>query len=223
MNHKDIKVSKVKKYCAYCLFLYSILMCLYSWLCFFSTLFAGQYGGHLGPLEPLFGAVIIFLTGRCLIGKNQWYAPILGGIISFCLLIIPSQIELSPIEPEVEKAECNTIEGVREFIQNKVWTYTDPIEEGEKFNMWCRIVFKDGKVYYYQVSPSKGKWGEPHICDYTIEEGRYSNTGEKYVAIRWEASWGKYSFVPETGALYCALGRQIYSCQTDCQDRNPWD
>ena len=124
---------------------------------------------------------------------------------------------------EYKKAKCSTIEGVREFIQNEVWTYTDPIEEGEKFNMWCRIVFKDGKVYYYQVSPSKGEWGEPHICDYTIEEGRYSNTGEKYVAIRWKASWGNYSFVPETGALYCALGRQIYSCQTDFQDRNPWD
>ena len=45
------------------------------------------------------------------------------------------------------------------------------------------------------MNPSKGDWGEPEICDYTIEERRYSNTGEKYIGIFWEHIM-HYAFLP---------------------------
>lgn len=208
MNHKDIKVSKVKKYCAFCLFLIGILICLYSWWWFFSELFSGEYRYHEGwnvillvPLLPLFGAVIAFLTGRCLIGKNKWYAPILGGIISFCLLFIPYNIELSPIDPEIEKIISDRksretrifklkyvarLENARELIDGTTWHYTENLSSS-KIGFWVKVSFNNGQATSYYANPSDGKWTKSkENVNYQIEEGRYSNTGERYIAVKWK-------------------------------------
>ncbi|MBR3389285.1 MAG: hypothetical protein IKH14_08430 [Prevotella sp.] len=125
---------------------------------------------------------------------------------------------------ELEYAQkCSTIEGVSQLLEGSVWTYTDYIGEDDKFNVWCKLEFKNDKLYYYEVSPSEGEWGEPQVCDYSIEERRYSNTGNKYIGIFWESLLMKYSFVPsEKSISYQGRNGYVFGAYLTMKDVNPW-
>lgn len=124
---------------------------------------------------------------------------------------------------ELEWAQkCSTIEGVSQLLENTTWTYTQPIDD-DKFGYWCRLVFKNGKLYYYEVFPSNGEWGEPNICDYSIEERRYSNTGERYIGIFWQSSLMKYVFVPsEKSISYQGRNGYVFGAYLTMEDVYPW-
>jgi hypothetical protein len=125
---------------------------------------------------------------------------------------------------ELEYAQkCSTIEGVSQLLEGSVWTYTDYIGEDDKFNVWCKLEFKNDKLYYYEVSPSEGEWGEPQVCDYSIEERRYSNTGNKYIGIFWESLLMKYLFVPsEKSISYQGRNGYVFGAYLTMEDVNPW-
>ena len=159
--------------------------------------------------------------------KWKYVFGILGVLIVSHLLY--DKTHDSVLKQESEKMEmewqkkCSTIENVRELIENTTWTFTKPIREDDKFNHWCRLVFKNGKLYYYEVSPSKGEWGEPNICDYTIEERRYSNTGKKYIAVFW-TSLIKYAFVPsERSISFQTSSGYVFGAYLVEEDVFPWD
>jgi len=127
---------------------------------------------------------------------------------------------------ELEYAQkCSTIEGVSQLLEGSVWTYTDYIGEDDKFNVWCKLEFKNNKLYYYEVNPSKGEWGEPQVCDYTIEERRYSNTGTRYIGVFWEGfPMMKYVFVPAEKSISYKGNRMeyVYGAHLTMEDANPW-
>lgn len=90
--------------------------------------------------------------------------------------------------------DFTTVEGVKSGIEGTVWTYTEPATRSNP--TWAKLEFKGGKVYVYSSYPSKGTWGTPNIESYSVEESRYSDTGEKCIRVKI----GEYSyFVPETG------------------------
>ncbi|MBR1934157.1 MAG: zinc ribbon domain-containing protein [Prevotella sp.] len=117
-----------------------------------------------------------------------------------------------------------TVDDVRRNIEGTVWTYTEIIGDDDSYDRWCRLRFDEGRLLFYEVSPSKGEWGEPHVCDYEVEEARYSNTGERYIRICWHGPLVNYSFVPETASLYWQSSRGskfgAYLKQGDCF---PWN
>ena len=117
----------------------------------------------------------------------------------------------------------NDIGKVKSNLNGTIWTYTSSIGEDDMFNMWCKLEFKNDKLYYYEVSPSKGEWGEPQVCDYSIEERRYSNTGNKYIGIFWESLLMKYVFVPsEKSISYQGRNGYVFGAYLTMEDVNPW-
>ena len=84
---------------------------------------------------------------------------------------------------ERERAKWQDADSIRKYINGTVWTYTETLVDGDGY--WYKLEFKNNKVYYYEVSPSKGSWGRPSVSSYKIEDKRYINTGEKYTCISW--------------------------------------
>ena len=84
---------------------------------------------------------------------------------------------------ERERAKWQDADSIRKYINGTVWTYTETLVDGDRY--WYKLEFKNNKVYYYEVSPSKGSWGRPSVSSYKIEDKRYINTGEKYTCISW--------------------------------------
>lgn len=78
------------------------------------------------------------------------------------------------------KEKFATIESTKKYIENTVWTYTKP----GQLETWKKLEFKNGKAYEYLTYPSSGSWGEVReVLSYKLKEERYSDTGEKYIAI----------------------------------------
>lgn len=97
----------------------------------------------------------------------------------------------------------SSIDSVSKNIDSTFQTFTEDLSTVDGVDRWYRLNFKDGKLYFYEVSPSEGNWGEPLVTNYKIEERRYSNNGEKFVCITWNGSLGfSYTLVPSNGMLY---------------------
>lgn len=119
--------------------------------------------------------------------------------------------------------KCSTINDVKELIDGTTWSFTQDIGKENMFNMWCKLEFKNDKLYYYEVNPSEGDWGEPRVCDYSIEERRYSNTGERYIGIFWQSSLMKYVFVPsEKSISYQGRNGYVFGAYLQMKDVYPW-
>ena len=186
----------------------------------------------IGMLVFLFGTSLIALLilGVIAIFKKtlvkRKYIYILLGIITISNIGMNVESDIKENKEEEEYAQkCSTIEGVSQLLEGSVWTYTDYIGEDDKFNVWCKLEFKNNKLYYYEVNPSKGEWGEPQVCDYTIEERRYSNTGTRYIGVFWEGfPMMKYVFVPAEKSISYKGNRMeyVYGAHLTMEDANPW-
>ena len=120
--------------------------------------------------------------------------------------------------------KCSSVESVSKMLEGSVWTYTKNIDDDDMFNVWCKLVFTKGKLYYYQVIPSEGSWGEPQVCDYTIEERRYNNTGARYIGVFWSSSLTKYAFIPsEKSISYQGSSGYIFGGYLRNEDVFPWE
>lgn len=98
----------------------------------------------------------------------------------------------------MEKARFESVDSTKVYINGTIWTYTQPNDK--LLNQWVRITFKDGKAYYQEASPEDGKWPEPQIYDFQIEERRYSNNGKKFIGVCWknDAETDVFTFIPST-------------------------
>ncbi|MBQ9466459.1 MAG: hypothetical protein IJU62_05740 [Muribaculaceae bacterium] len=83
--------------------------------------------------------------------------------------------------------EAKTVEEVRKLIDGTTWRYTEDLSSARQLNScWFKVEFKDGRYTSYYAQPSDGKWTKSKTGTYEIEEGRYSNTGEKYISVAWD-------------------------------------
>lgn len=224
-----------KKYISKTLYIVSAAIAIISIIVFLIGFLNGGYKSYshwnlhlLSPLFPIALSVVLLFVGRCVEGKSKWYSPVVGGLLTFFALVIPANINLRPIEHQNTGYEWaqqwNSIEKVKTNLNGTIWTYTASIGENDMFNMWCRLEFKNDKLYYCEVSPSEGDWGNPQVCDYTIEEKRYSNTGERYVGVFWEGSlMMKYVFVPsERSISYQGRNGYVFGAYLQMKDIFPW-
>ena len=99
-------------------------------------------------------------------------------------------------------------EELRCLLDGTVWTYTGNLSSySDKFGYWVRVQFDGETVFQSWAFPSDGKWGGTKTDTYMITKGYYSNTGEKYIAIKWNGpgSYGlpcEYSLIPREMQLY---------------------
>ena len=226
---------KLKNYTSTIMIVLCAIIAVISLFVFLQRLISEEYKSFyhwkhalFSPLFPISISVTLFFARKYVIGKlNRCYVPFLLGLGTYFLLTIPAKINKRPGpygDAEQEWAmKWNDIEEVKSSLNGTIWTYTSSIGEDDMFNMWCKLEFKNDKLYYYEVSPSKGEWGEPQVCDYSIEERRYSNTGRRYIGIFWESGLMGYVFVPsEKSISYQGRNGYVFGAYLTMEDVNPW-
>lgn len=168
--------------------------------------------GFSGGGLPLIVHILLALT-LTMLGVQLTF-PFRKIQISALVIVVVSTLTYQPIKDRADKKRAEehfnyerfrTTKNVRVNIEGTEWTYMD--EFSGTGDYWHRLQFKDGKVYHYEVFPSKGNWGEPTVSSYSIVEGRYGNTGQKYIGIEWEESLdSKWTFVPKDEQLGVTYG-----------------
>lgn len=96
--------------------------------------------------------------------------------------------------------EASSIEEVETLLNGTAWHYTENLNTSN-IGFWVKVEFSNGQFNSYYAEPSDGKWTSGGSGNYSIEEGRFSNSGEKYIAVIWEAKGYKglpfkYAFIP---------------------------
>ena len=92
--------------------------------------------------------------------------------------------------------EAKTVAEVRRLIDGTTWHYTEDLSYS-KIGCWLKVVFRGGQYTCYYAKPSDGKWTKSKSGTYKIEEGRYSNTGEKYISVKWDGDiFAEFMAVP---------------------------
>lgn len=97
----------------------------------------------------------------------------------------------------LERKSFDSANEISKNIDGTIWTHTEPLKGRNQF--WYRLRFNNGKVYFNRAYPRDGEWNtsEESSYDYTIEEDRYIDTGEKYTYL----SFGQFRFIPSTATL----------------------
>lgn len=91
--------------------------------------------------------------------------------------------EAISVEDEVKNAK--TIDEVKRNLNGTVWHYTENLDNSD-IGCWIKVEFNNGRYTSYYALPSEGKWTQDKSGTYELKEGRYSNTGERYISVHWE-------------------------------------
>ena len=83
--------------------------------------------------------------------------------------------------------EATNADEVHQLLDGTTWHYTINLDNSE-IGCWLKVVFHGDEYTSYYALPSDGQWTEDTSGTYEIEEGRYANTGERYISIRWEGN-----------------------------------
>lgn len=89
-----------------------------------------------------------------------------------------------PIDVKIQNAK--TIEDVRTLLNGTTWHYTENLSTS-KIEGWFKVRFEGEKYIAYTALPSDGRWTETERGNYKIREGRFSDTGEKYICVEWKS------------------------------------
>lgn len=102
--------------------------------------------------------------------------------------------------PSVEAKLHNvrTIQEAKQLIEGTVWEHTVNTDESE-LGYWVKVEFANGRYKTFYMNPSDEGWTNGGEGVYEIKEGKFANTGEKYVAVHWEG--GGYKGWPMKYAL----------------------
>ena len=79
----------------------------------------------------------------------------------------------------------SSVEEAKSLIDGTTWHYTENTDISE-IGFWIKVEFSNGSYKSYYAKPSDGTWTKGGEGQYQIEEGRFSNTGGKYIAVKWE-------------------------------------
>lgn len=102
--------------------------------------------------------------------------------------------------PTIEASLQNvtTIQDAKQLIEGTVWEHTVNTDESE-LGYWVKVEFANGRYKTFYMNPSDEGWTNGGEGAYKIKEGKFANTGEKYVAVHWEG--GGYKGWPMKYAL----------------------
>ena len=127
--------------------------------------------------------------------KKKTWLWVVGIIVAFYVITIAtlasessgSSASGSGIKHKLQTA--TTIEEARELIDGTVWHYTkNTSDPDDQIGFWMKVEFHGDTYTHYRADPSDGEWEKVREGTYEIVEERYSNTGEKYIAVKWDGS-----------------------------------
>lgn len=101
------------------------------------------------------------------------------------LTFLVSTISCNQVSIESKIKNVKTKVEAEKLINGTTWHYTENLSTSEIGN-WIKVTFNNGKYITYYANPADGEWTKGGEGSYKIEEGRYSNTGEKYISVLWE-------------------------------------
>lgn len=93
--------------------------------------------------------------------------------------------DMNSVEDKIKNAK--TIEDVRNNLNGTIWHYTENLDNSD-IGCWIKVEFNNGRYTSYYALPSEGKWTQDKTGTYEIQEGRYSNTGERFIVVLWEGN-----------------------------------
>ncbi len=148
-----------------------------------------------------------WIVGVCL-------AVIAVGVAAFLYKGDNDVVKSEPVQsrkPSVEAQlrTATSVDEVEKLINGTTW-HSTPNLTTSNMEGWVQVKFSQGTFSCYTANPSDGKWTYAGSGRYDIGEGRFANTGEKYVYISWKADYKvspsmklpcTYTFIP--------LNRQI--------------
>ena len=91
------------------------------------------------------------------------------------------------ISTEDKVKNAKSTDEVRKNLNGTIWHYTENLDNSD-IGCWIKVEFNNGKYTSYYALPSDGKWTQDKSGNYELKEGRYSNTGEKYISVHWEGN-----------------------------------
>lgn len=97
----------------------------------------------------------------------------------------PAVQEEISIEDKIKNAK--SIDEVKENLNGTVWHYTEDLDNSD-IGCWIKVEFNNGRYTSYYALPSDGKWTQDKSGNYKLEEGRYNDTGKKYICVVWEGN-----------------------------------
>lgn len=89
------------------------------------------------------------------------------------------------IDKKIKAAK--SVEEVAQLLNGTVWHYTENLSNSQ-IGCWIKVAFANGQYTTYFAQPADGKWTEGGNGKYEIIEGRYTNTGKKYIAVAWNGN-----------------------------------
>lgn len=113
---------------------------------------------------------------------------LLAGFMCGCNNSNSTQMSQQEKEITIEQRirDVQTIEEASKLIDGTTWHYTENLSSS-KIGFWVKVSFNNGQATSYYANPSDGQWTKSkESANYQIEEGRYSNTGERYIAVKWK-------------------------------------
>lgn len=107
-------------------------------------------------------------------------------VVGVAMVSCGNQTSKSATKSVVDKLNsATTVDEVERLLDGTTWHYTENLSHSE-IQGWCKVSFNNGLYTTYYAKPSDGKWTKGGEGKYEVYEGRYSNTGEKYIAVSWE-------------------------------------
>lgn len=170
------------------------------------------------------GVIISIIIAIVIIGCCILFA-ILQGQEKDSNQITQQSRDIPTIEANLQNV--TTIQDAKQLIEGTVWEHTVNTDESE-LGYWVKVEFANGRYKTFYMNPSDEDWTNGGEGVYEIKDGKFSNTGEKYIAVYWEGGgclgWPmKYALVlnnfqitatsvlPDLDALFSYEPRPTYS------------
>lgn len=91
-------------------------------------------------------------------------------------------VDETPTDEKIKSAP--DAETVQTLLDGTTWHYTENLDDSE-VGCWLKVVFSGTDFTTYYALPSDGYWTRDSTGTYEVREGRYANTGERYISIHW--------------------------------------
>ena len=125
--------------------------------------------------------------------------------------------------PQEQISQIKDITILKKAINNKIWTFTEPMTK------WFKFEFVGTKVKQYSAMPTDGKWTYDGESSFTIEESRFLDNGQKnFIAVfkpveNMLNTFDELKFCFTNNYLYVSKnGGTSELCEFDCGDYK-WD
>ena len=125
------------------------------------------------------GLLIAAIVAVMVVGCGVLYASFSNGSDP-----VTQQIRNVP-SVEAKLRNVATAEEARQLVEGTVWEHTVNTDESE-LGFWVKVEFANGRYRSYYMQPSDEDWTGGGEGRYEIREGKFANTGEKYIAVYWE-------------------------------------